>query len=155
MNYRISGLSSDLFAPLFGLDDATLATQGIHRMVAPDEGMYPCRVTLADVPAGTPVLLLRFCHQPANSPYRAEGPIFVTEGPVPTRVVENTVPPMMAKRLLSVRAYNRDDLIVEADVVDGKEADGLLRDYLARSDIAYLHVHFAKRGCYAGRVDRV
>ncbi|SNR88025.1 MULTISPECIES: DUF1203 domain-containing protein [unclassified Azospirillum] len=154
MTYRVSGLSSDLFTPLFSLDDATLAAQGIRRVVTPSEGLIPCRITLADAPAGTTVLLLSFRHQPANSPYRAEGPIFVTQGPAPTCVVDDELPPMMAKRLLSVRAYNSDDLIVKADVVDGKEADGLLRHYLAQSDIAYLHVHFAKHGCYAGRVDR-
>jgi hypothetical protein len=155
MTYRVSGLSSDLFTPLFSLDDATLAAQGMRRMVAPSEGLIPCRITLSDVPAGTTVLLLSFRHQPANSPYRAEGPIFVTQGPAPTRVVDDELPPMMAKRLLSVRAYNSDDMIVEADVVDGKEADGLFRNYLARRNIAYLHVHFAKHGCYAGRVDRM
>jgi hypothetical protein len=155
MGYRISGLSSDLFTPFFGLDDAALAAQGVRRVVAPADGLYPCRITLADVSAGTPVLLLPYRHQPANSPYRAEGPIFVTEGTPATCITENTVPPIMAKRLLSVRAYDGGDLIVEAEVVDGKEADGLFRHYLARQDIAYLHVHFARRGCYAGRVDRL
>jgi hypothetical protein len=155
MAYRVSGLSPDLFAPLFNLDDAALVAQGMRRMVAPADGLYPCRITLADVPVGTPVLLLSYPHQPANSPYRAEGPIFVTEGPATTCVVDDAVPPMMAKRLLSVRAYDSDDLIVDADVVDGMAADNLFRQYLERPDVAYLHVHLARRGCYAGRVDRI
>lgn len=154
MAYRVSGLQSAPFAPFFGLGDDALTDHGIRRMVAPAGGLYPCRVTLADVPAGTSVLLLSYRHQPANTPYRAEGPIFVTEGPADRAVVEDAVPPMMAKRILSVRAYDGSDMIVDADVVDGKEADSLFRRYLDRADVAYLHVHLARRGCYAGRVDR-
>lgn len=154
MSYIVTGLRSDLFAPLFGLDEEALARQGIRRMVAPDAGLYPCRVTLADVAAGTPVLLLSYRHQPANSPYRAEGPIFVTEGRADTAIARDEVPPMMARRILSVRAYDGDDMIVDADLVDGGQADDLFRRYLDRPDVAYLHVHLARRGCYAGRVDR-
>lgn len=154
MSYIVSGLQSAPFTPLFGLNDQALAERGIRRMTAPQDGLYPCRVTLADVPAGTNVLLLSYQHQPAHTPYRAEGPIFVTEGHADTAVTRDEVPLMMAKRILSVRAYDADDMIVDADVVDGKEADALFRQYLARPDVAYLHVHLARRGCYAGRVDR-
>ncbi|MFV3129602.1 DUF1203 domain-containing protein [Niveispirillum sp. KHB5.9] len=154
MAYRVTGLQSAPFAHLFGLDDQALADKGVRRMVAPGDGLYPCRVTLADVPAGTPVLLLSYQHQPANGPYRAEGPIFVTEGPAETVVATDAVPGMMEKRILSVRAYDADDMIVDADVVEGKEADALFRRYLEVPEVAYLHVHLARRGCYAGRVDR-
>ena len=30
----------------------------------------------------------------------------------------------------------------------------LIERYLARGDVSYLHLHFARRGCYACRVDR-
>lgn len=154
MAYRVTGLPSAPFAPLFGLEEAALAAQGIRRMVAPPDAGYPCRVRLIDVPAGTSLLLLSYQHQPANSPYRASGPIFVSEGAYETAVVEDAVPDLMRKRILSVRAYDADDLIVDADVVDGQEADTLFRRYLALPQVAYLHVHLARRGCYAGRVDR-
>lgn len=155
MSYIVSGLQSAPFVPLFGLDDQALAQRGIRRMRAPQDGLYPCRVTLADVPAGTDVLLLSYQHQPAHTPYRAEGPIFVTEGHAETAVAKGEVPLMMAMRILSVRAYDGDDMIVDADVIDGKDADALFRRYLARPEVAYLHVHLARRGCYAGRVDRM
>lgn len=154
MAYRVTGLPSAPFAPLFGLEDHALAQHGIRRMTAPEDGLYPCRITLADVPAGTSVLLLSYQHQPAHTPYRAEGPIFVTEGALPTAMVQDRVPEMMAKRILSVRAYDADDMIVDADVVDGRQAGALFRRYLDQPQVAYLHVHLARRGCYAGRVDR-
>lgn len=155
MSYIVSGLQSAPFAPLFGLDDDALAAKGVRRMTAPQDGLYPCRVTLADVSAGTKVLLLSYPHQAAIGPYRAQGPIFVTEGAVETAVASGEVPLMMARRILSVRAYDRDDIMVDADVVDGKEADALIRGYLAQPEIAYLHAHLARRGCFAARVDRM
>ena len=44
--------------------------------------------------------------------------------------------------------------MVDADVVDGAAAEPLIQRYLARADVAYLHIHFARRGCYACRADR-
>jgi hypothetical protein len=44
--------------------------------------------------------------------------------------------------------------MVDADVVDGAESDALIRRLLARADTDYLHVHFAKRGCFAAKVTR-
>ena len=46
------------------------------------------------------------------------------------------------------------DEMVDAEVVDGAAAAPLIERYLARADVAYLHIHFARRGCYACRVDR-
>ena len=34
------------------------------------------------------------------------------------------------------------------------DAAPLIERYLARDDVAYLHIHFARRGCFACRVDR-
>ncbi|MEQ1516688.1 MAG: DUF1203 domain-containing protein, partial [Usitatibacteraceae bacterium] len=65
------------------------------------------------------------------------------------------IPEPVRARLLSVRAYDTDDLIVVADVVDGKEIESLIEKFFAQEDVAYLHIHYARRGCYACRVDRV
>ena len=64
------------------------------------------------------------------------------------------MPEPVRVRLLSVRAYDRDDMIVEAEVVEGKEIEALIERYFQRIDVAYLHLHYARRGCYACRVDR-
>ena len=44
--------------------------------------------------------------------------------------------------------------MVDAEVVNGADAAPLIERYLARADVAYLHIHFARRGCFACRVDR-
>jgi transcriptional regulator len=46
-------------------------------------------------------------------------------------------------------------MIVEADVVDGEKVETLLDRLFARSDTAYVHIHYAKRGCFAALVERL
>jgi hypothetical protein len=40
-------------------------------------------------------------------------------------------------------------MLVAADVVDGRELEGALECLLLAA--AYVHIHFAKPGCYAAR----
>jgi len=39
-------------------------------------------------------------------------------------------------------------------VVDGAAVEPLIARLLASSDVSYIHAHYAKRGCYSGRIDR-
>lgn len=64
------------------------------------------------------------------------------------------MPELLRLRLLSVRAYDDDDLIAEAEVVEGRDLEPLVARFFDDEAVAYLHVHFARRGCYAARVDR-
>jgi hypothetical protein len=45
-------------------------------------------------------------------------------------------------------------MMIDADVVDGSRAAETFERLLANRGAAYLHVHNAKRGCYAARVER-
>ena len=153
MNYTLRGLEPALFRPLFQLDDEALAVRGMRWMIADEPVGFPCRISLEDAPVGERVLLLPFVHQDSDSPYRASGPIFVRPGIREARRVVGELPRYLTRRLLSVRAYDAADLMVDAEVVEGAEAAPLIERYLARDDVSYLHLHFAKRGCYACRVD--
>jgi hypothetical protein len=153
MNYQLRGLEPAPFEKLFDLDDETLAGLGMRRMRSDRPVGFPCRISLEDTPVGEEVILLPFNHQDSRSPYRASGPIFVRRGR-PAARIENELPSYLTLRPLSVRAYDAADEMVDADVVDGAAAEPLIRRYLARPDVAYLHVHFARRGCYACRVER-
>jgi hypothetical protein len=45
-------------------------------------------------------------------------------------------------------------MLVAADLVDGQALEEMIARLFADPRAAYLHVHFAKPGCYAARVAR-
>jgi hypothetical protein len=45
-------------------------------------------------------------------------------------------------------------MMVGTDLVDGRELEGAIGRLLADRRAAYLHLHYAKPGCYAARVTR-
>ena len=154
MSFRILGLSPDLFRPFFEMTPAELAAAGALRHVVDEPGL-PCRVSLEHARIGDEILLLNFEHQPAHSPYRSRHAIYVSRGASRAYDEVDVVPETIATRLIAVRAFDADAMMIDADVVDGSRAAETFERLLAHRDAAYLHVHNAKRGCYAARVERV
>ena len=154
MNYQLRGLEPAQFEKFFDLGEDALAKLGMRRVRADKAVGFPCRISLEDAPVGEELLLLPFEHQPGKSPYRASGPIFVRRGRSQAARIVNRLPSYLTLRPLSVRAYDAADEMVDAEVVDGAEAAPLIERYLGRPDVSYLHVHFARRGCFACRIDR-
>ena len=154
MSYTISGLPLELFTPLFRLRDEELARRGISRVVVDAKPGFPCRITLRFAEIGERVFLLNFEHQPANTPYRSTHAIFVRETATETARFVDCIPEALCVRPLSVRAFDADGMMIDADVVDGAQLQPLIERFFADPGAAYLHVHYAKRGCYAARVDR-
>jgi hypothetical protein len=159
MDFRISGLPIEPFIPFFAMSDAELLAHGARRVPAkPEDGplMAPCRVSLRDAEPGEVSILLNFPHHVAPaSPYRASGPIFVREGVNETASFVNHVPAQQRTRLLSVRAYDATGIMVDAEVAEGTELEALIERMFHRDDVAFLHAHNARRGCYSCRIDRV
>lgn len=153
MDYVISGLPMQAFQPLFGLDDEALRAHGASRVTADGPG-YPCRITLEDAAPGEPLLLLPWTHLDADTPYRSGGPIFVRESVAAQAVFRNRVPEQQRSRLLSVRAYDARGWMLDAEVDEGERLEPLIERFFADPRTAFLHVHNARRGCYACRVDR-
>jgi hypothetical protein len=154
MGFHISALSVDEFSHLFGQDDEVLATNGVRRVVADSDFGFPCRVSLQDAEIGESLLLLNYEHQPARTPYRSSHAIYVRERASQARLVENEIPDVLKKRLLSVRAFDAAGMMVDADVVDGQQLDALIERLFANDSAEYLHIHNARLGCYAALVRR-
>ena len=154
MGFRVSALDVDHFVHLFGLDDEALSEQGIQRMIVDNKPGYPCRVSLQDAEVGETVLLMNYEHQPAPTPYRSSHAIFVREWADQAVPARNEVPEMFRLRLLSVRAFDESGMMVEADVVEGEQLESLIERMLAVESTDYLHIHNARLGCYAARVER-
>lgn len=154
MTFRVTGLSPEPFRPLFGLPDEALARRGVRRVVADAPFGFPDRIEISDAVPGESLLLLNYLHQPADTPYRSGHAIFVRERAVAPTDLVGDLPPAMRARPLSLRAFDAGDMMVDADLVDGAEAEALIGRLLADPKVAYLHAHYARRGCYAGRIER-
>lgn len=154
MSYRIAGLSPELFAHLWSLDEAALDAQSIRRVVADSDRGFPCRVSLDNARAGETLLLLPFQHHDVAGPYRASGPIFVREQAMRMAVFENRIPEFFLRRLLSVRAYDANGWMQASEVVEGTQLAQAIESFFKRGDVDYLHLHNARPGCFAARVDR-
>ncbi|MFZ5636255.1 MAG: DUF1203 domain-containing protein [Pseudomonadota bacterium] len=154
MSFRIHALSEDAFAPLFALSDAELRERGIRRVVADGRPVYPCRVSLQDAGEGDALLLLPYAHHAVDTPYRASGPIYVRAIATQARPAIDEVPALLRTRLLSLRAYDARGMMVWADVRPGTEVEAGIAELFALERVAYLHLHYAKPGCYACRVER-
>ena len=106
--------------------------------------------------AGEMSILLHFAHHVTpTSPYRAGWPIYVRQGVSETASFINHVPDQQRIRLLSVRAYDAAGIMVDADVREGSELDTVIERMFRRDDVAFLHAHNARRGCYSCRIDRI
>ncbi len=154
MSYRITGLSPDLFTHLWGLEDAALARQSIRRVVADSDRGFPCRVSLDNARTGETLLLLPFQHHDVAGPYRASGPIFVREEVAEAAVFEDRLPESFLRRLLSVRAYDASGWMQASEVVEGTQLVQAIESFFQHAEVAYLHLHNARPGCFAARVDR-
>lgn len=153
MSFRIAGLDPTPFADLHALSDADLAARGAQRVRIESENAAPCRISLDDAAPGETVLLLSYAHQSADTPYRQQGPIFVREGALPFEA-KDIVPPALRRRVLSLRAYDAKGNMVDADLTEGADAETLIARLFDNSSVAYIHAHYARRGCFAARIDR-
>jgi hypothetical protein len=154
MSFRIRGLPAETFNHLFALSDQELAKRGAIRRVADDrQPGYPCRVSLEDSKPGDELLLINYEHLPVDSPYRMRFAIFVRKGDETYDKVDE-VPDQLRSRMLAVRAFDGDGIMVRFELIDGRELEGSIGKLLANPRTSYLHVHFAAPGCYAARIDR-
>ena len=154
MGFRITGLDPSRFRSLYGLSELDLGRRGVVRTIVDAAPGYPDRIALRDAAPGETVLLVNFTHQPADTPYRASHAIFVREGAEQAYDGIDTVPEALRIRLISLRAFDADHMLVDADVVEGRWLDLLIMRFFDDRRVAYCHAHHAKQGCYAARVDR-
>ena len=153
-SFQISALQPDLFNGLFNLDPLSLAAREMTVSIADGTQSHPCRISLIDAKVGEEVLLLPYQHQSASTPYRSSGPIFVRRGAVQACLEPNTLPEGMFNRLMSLRAYNASHRIVLAEVCEGDDIARWLHRAFEDASVAYIHMHFARYGCYFCRADR-
>ena len=108
--FQLVGLARGPFEHLLGLSDDELRHHGAVRRIATEKPGFPCRISLEDAEIGEELLLLAYMHQPASSPYRASGPIFIRrnaeQGSVPAGEIPDYVSRARRKSLKARKSLN-------------------------------------------------
>lgn len=155
MSYQVHALDPAQFAPFWEMTDEELAEHGAVKQIVNSKPGTPCRISLQDAEVGEEVILLGYAHLKMNSPYDGCGAIFIRKADQ-VFLQPNTVPEVVTeKRLFSVRGYDERGMMIETNVVLGPELDQELHRCFANQEVALVHVHNAKPGCFAFAVTRI
>jgi hypothetical protein len=154
MTYRIQGLDPAAFAHLVGLPDAELTRHNVIRMTVDATPGFPCRVTLKDAEPGETMLLVNHVSHDIDNPYRASHAIFVGETARRAAVFHDETPPVFDRRILSLRAFDREGMMRDAALAQPGEADAVIRRLLEDGEVDHIDAHNAARGCFAARIER-
>lgn len=103
-----------------------MAENGAQRWVADAASRLPDRVEMRDAAPGQTLILVNHEHQPAVTPYRSAHAIFVREGACVAYDRSDAIPDVLKTRMLSLRAFDADHMMVDADLVDGREVEALI-----------------------------
>jgi hypothetical protein len=153
MSYIVRGLDPTPYRPLFRLPDERLAELGIVRMAVDGPG-FPCRVSLTDRMLGETVLLINHVSHDVANPYRTSHAIFVTEAEEEPAEYVDRVPPVFESRVMSLRGFDSEGMMVDAILTQPGEADAGIRKLFANPEIETIHAHNATRGCFSAKVER-
>jgi hypothetical protein len=153
-NFRIAGLQPAKFAEFFGKTNEQLSAVGARRYVVDEKPGFPDRIEMRDLEIGETAILLNYIHMDKPSPYRASHAIFVRVGATHAYDRVNEIPEVMRSRLVSARSFSVDGMMLDADVLPGTELREWILKSFADSEVEFIDVHNAKRGCFSGRVLR-
>jgi hypothetical protein len=64
------------------------------------------------------------------------------------------VPEPLRTRVLAVRSFDKDAMLVADELVEGRDVEIAIERQLADPRAAYLRIHYALAGRYAARVER-
>ncbi|PZU09535.1 DUF1203 domain-containing protein [Sphingomonas sp.] len=154
MSFCVVGLDPAPFEHLVGLPDAALKALGATRIIVDAKPGFPDRVTVRDLEIGETAILLNYEHQPAQTAYRSRHAIFVGEGLGQALDLVDRLPDAILSRQISLRAFSASGEMLDAELADGSFLEPIISRFLADPGVAYLHAYYAKRGCYAARIER-
>jgi Protein of unknown function (DUF1203) len=136
-----------------GLDDLG---QPVQRTIA--NGGEPCRDVLRRAQPGEALILASYSPFEQAGPYKEYGPVFVLAEESAEDVRRDALPAGSESDYLrgqfAIRAYSEREQIVDAALVAAQDAQRVVDEFLARGEVAFLHVRFPTYGCFACRLDR-
>ncbi len=147
-NFKFIALNHLEFDYLNDFSEQDLSKNDIVKMTVDKYPGFPCRITLEDAEVGEDILLLNYNYHSTESPYKANGPIFIRKNKATKDYQVNVIPKMFLHRLLSLRAYDEDGMMRLADVFEGNILKNKIDEAFNNKNIEYLHIHNAKPGCF-------
>ncbi len=154
MSFQFHALPADKFTSLFSMSDKELSANNARRVLVDEFPGTPCRISLEDAKVGEQVILVHYEHQPENTPYKAGHAIFVRENVARAQPEKDEVPALFRHRLMSLRAFSSEHLMLDAEVVEGTALEQTIQALFSNRAVEYIHLHNAKPGCYAALITR-
>lgn len=154
MSFKITGLDGNHFSQLYGLTDDKLKSQGVVRLSIDEYPSYPDRITLRDIPVGETALLLNHTFIDTDSPYKGSHAIFIWEGQLNPSVYLDIIPEVVERRIMSLRGYDKQDMLIEANIAQPGEARDQILTLLMNDRIEFILAHHARQGCFSCRIER-
>lgn len=119
------------------------------------EGGSPLRCCLRETRPGERVLLIAYTPPGSSGPYAERGPVFVHPEPCGGYPTPHLYPPGLSHRQQVVRGYDHHGRIADGILADnGDHALAVIRQMLARQNIALVHLRNVGYGCYNCTVRR-
>ena len=154
-NFQIAALDPAETNTYFEMTDSELAAINARRMTVDNKPGFPCRVSLQDAEIGEEVILFNYQHHKVRSPYRAAGAVFARRNARAAQLAVNELPDHLEHRLLSLRGYNREAMLVDARTVKGDLLEMTLQSMLDQMELEYVQIHNSAQGCFHCQVNRV
>ncbi len=120
----------------------------------PSDGGAPCRHCLRKAAVGEEMLLGSYRMPGPTGIYWTPSPIFLHAEPCTAHDQIDHVPETVRGSLVSVRAYNEDQMCLYdlGQAVDGANVDPFLARAISDPRTAFVNIHTAKPGCLLCRV---
>ena len=153
-NFKFIAVDKKEFDLFMNLNDEELEAHQAKWLTVDEYPGYPCRVSLEDARIGERVLFLPYWHHDVKSAYKAMGTVLVRENANTTKLQVNQVPQMLLHRLLSIKAYDSNNMMVDHDIAQGSELEYKLKEQFKNINVEYIHLHYASPGCFCSQVNR-
>jgi len=109
----------------------------------------PLRCCLREARAGERVLLIAYTPPGTAGAYAERGPVFIHAERCAGYLTPGRYPPGLAQRQQVARAYDRQGRIADGVVVaDGRHAERVIAELLARPEVELVHLRNVGYGCY-------
>ncbi len=153
--FQINAIKDVNFNHFFDLSEKELKDINAVKMIVNEKPGFPCRVSLEDANIGEEVILFPFEHHKVDSPYQSSGAIFIRKNARTAQLEINEIPLMLKHRLLSLRVYNSDGMMVDGRMVKGNILEKEIENVFENESAKYIQIHNASPGCYNCQVNRV